>query len=424
MRAALFRHHARVRYASGSGYAAVLRNREFVALLLSQCLSVVGDQVAQIALALLVYQRTGSAFAAAGTFATVYGAAVLGGPVVSTLADRYPRRTVMVASDVLRALLVLLLALQPATSILFVVIALLGAVSPAFTSARSATMPDILGDDYATGQGLVSSGGQASQVLGFAAGGALVASIGAGGALMLDAATFAVSAGVVRLFLQQRPAVGERQGNLLRETQLGIRALREHPELRHWLAWGLLFSASAAGPEGVAVALGSALGGGAVAAGLLTAAVPLGFVLGTGVVLRLPADRRGRLLPWGGVLCFAPLGLTAFAPNLPTVLVLWSLAGIGGALQVVPNVSYVIGSPLAMRGRLFGVAVTAQMIIQGAVLASSGAAASRWGAQDAISTIGVLGLAAAVSLSLRRHWLSSSLAPVLPKPVATGGESA
>lgn len=110
-----------------AGYGAVLRNREYLALLVSQSLSVVGDQVAQIALALLVYQRTGSAFAAAATFATAYGAAVVVGPVVSTLADRYPRRTVMVISDVLRGLLVLLLALSPPTPLLYVIIALAGA---------------------------------------------------------------------------------------------------------------------------------------------------------------------------------------------------------------------------------------------------------------------------------------------------------
>lgn len=425
VRSARFRHHHPVRTEDEAGYGVVLRNREYLALLISQSLSVLGDQVAQIALALLVYQRTGSAFAAAATFATVYGAAVLGGPVVSTLADRYPRRTVMVASDSLRALLVLVLALQPSTALLFVLIALVGAVSPAFTSARAATLPDILGEGYTTGQGLVSSVAQASQVIGFAAGGALVATVGAGGALTLDAATFIVSAVVVRTFLRHRPTVADRGGNLLRETLLGAKALGQRPDLRYWLAWGLLFSAAAAGPEGVAVALSHAFHGGAVAAGLLTAAVPLGFVLGTLIVLRLPGDRRDRLLPWGGALSFGPLALTAAAPALPVVLALWVVAGVGGALQVVPNVRYVVASPLAMRGRLFGVAGTTMMICQGSVLAGAGGAASRWGPTDAIAVFGGLGLIAAVALGLcRKAPAASSLIVDLSKAVTTGGESA
>ncbi len=373
-----FRHHQPVHTEGRAGYGAVLRNREYLALLVSQSLSVVGDQVAQIALALLVYQRTGSAFAAAATFATAYGAAVVVGPVVSTLADRYPRRTVMVISDILRGLLVLLLAVSPPTPLLYVIIALVGAVSPAFNSARSATLPDVLGEDYVTGQGLNGSAVQASQVLGFGLGGALVAIVGTGGALLADAATFAVSAAAVRFVLQHRPAVGEAHGGLLRETLRGASTVRRSPDLRYWLAWGLLLAAAAAAPEGLAVALSDAYGGGEVAAGLLTAAGPLGFVLGTLVVLRVPVDRRVRLLPWGGIVAFAPLVLTASAPYLPVVMALWALAGVGGALQVVPNARYVLASPAALRGRLFGVAGTAMMACQGAVLVAAGAVASLW----------------------------------------------
>lgn len=424
VRSSLSRHHHPVRTEGGAGYGAVLRNREYLALLISQSLSVLGDQIAQIALALLVYQRTGSAFAAAATFATAYGAAVLVGPVVSTLADRYPRRTVMVISDSLRALLVLLLVLRPPTLLLFVVIALAGAVSPAFNSARSATLPDVLGDEhYVTGQGLVSSAAQASQVLGFGLGGALVATVGFSGALLVDAATFAVSAAAVRFLLLHRPAVGEAQWGLLRETLLGASTVRRSPDLRYWLAWGLLLAAAAAAPEGLAVALSSSYGGGAVAAGVLTAAGPLGFVLGTPVVLRLPVDRRARLLPWAGILCFAPLVLTASAPNLPVVIGLWALAGAGGALQVVPNARYVMASPASLRGRLFGVAGTAMMACQGAVLVAAGGAASWWRPGPTLAGFGLMGLLTTAGLSMsRKAPLPLSEPQDLPTALVTRGD--
>jgi len=104
---------------------------------------------------------------------------------------------------------------------------------------------------------------QASQVLGFGFGGALVAIVGTGGALLADAATFAVSAAAVRFVLQHRPAVGEAHGGLLRETLRGASTVRRSPDLRYWLAWGLLLAAAAAAPEGLAVALSDAYGGGA-----------------------------------------------------------------------------------------------------------------------------------------------------------------
>ncbi len=109
-------------------YRAVLHNREYVGLLLSQALSMLGDQMSRIALALLVFSRTGSPFAASATYALSYGAYLVGGPLLSTLADRYPRRSVMVISDSLRLLLVAGLVLEPPVPVIFVLIALLGAV--------------------------------------------------------------------------------------------------------------------------------------------------------------------------------------------------------------------------------------------------------------------------------------------------------
>ena len=424
----LSRHHGPVRTEGNAGYGAVLRNREYVTLLVSQSLSVLGDQVAAIALALLVFDRTGSAFAAAATFAVGYATGILVGPFLSTLADRYPRRTVMVVSDAVRFVLVGALALQPPTPVLFALIGLVGAASPAFSSARSATLPDVLSyEDYSTGQGLVSNAAQASQVLGFALGGVMVATIGAGGALVVDAATFAASALAIRLLLQHRPAVGDAHAGLLRETLLGARTVQRSQELRYWLAWGMLIVGATAAPEGLAVALSRGEGGGPVAAGLLTAAGPLGFILGTFALIQVPAARRARLLPWATSLCFLPLILTALSPALAVVMLLWALAGAGGAIQVVANTGYVMASSPALRGRLFGVADTAMMAIQGLVLVVAGAAASRWGAATTIAVFGGLGLLTTGVLQLRGTApVISSRAQELPKAVltGTGGEQA
>src|SRR2546423_7006657 len=85
------------------GFAAALRGAEFRALWLAEALSVFGDQVARVALALLVYAQTDSAALTALTYALTFVPAVLGGFLLSGLADRYPRRSVIVVTDVLRA---------------------------------------------------------------------------------------------------------------------------------------------------------------------------------------------------------------------------------------------------------------------------------------------------------------------------------
>ena len=63
--------------------------------------SQIGDQLASVALSVLVFDRTGSGLATAATYALTFLPAVVGGIVLTGLADRYPRRTLIVACDAL-----------------------------------------------------------------------------------------------------------------------------------------------------------------------------------------------------------------------------------------------------------------------------------------------------------------------------------
>src|SRR3954452_19694812 len=85
----------------------VLANREFRALYVAQALSVVGDQLARIAVALLVFDRSHSALLTAVSFAVSSLPWVVGGPLLAGYADRLPRRSVMIACDLVRVVLVL-----------------------------------------------------------------------------------------------------------------------------------------------------------------------------------------------------------------------------------------------------------------------------------------------------------------------------
>ena len=79
--------------------------REFRPLFGSFLLSTIGDELARVALTVLVYQRTESPLLAAITFAIGHLPWLLGGPLLSTLADRLPRHRVLIATDAARAVL-------------------------------------------------------------------------------------------------------------------------------------------------------------------------------------------------------------------------------------------------------------------------------------------------------------------------------
>ncbi|MBO0773644.1 MAG: MFS transporter, partial [Actinobacteria bacterium] len=87
-------------------YRDVFAVREFRALWGAQALSYLGDQFAQVAIAILVYSRTGSAFLTGLAYALTYLPPLVGGPLLSGLADLFPRRLVMLVLDLVRAALV------------------------------------------------------------------------------------------------------------------------------------------------------------------------------------------------------------------------------------------------------------------------------------------------------------------------------
>jgi hypothetical protein len=376
-------------------YRDVLADPEYRAVFLADGLSVLGDQVTRLAVALLVFERTGSALAAAATYACSFLSWLLGGPVLSALADRLPRRRLMVACDLARACLVLLL-ITPGMPLwlVFAVLLMIGLLAPPFDSARSALLADILeGDRYVVGNALSGAVGQAGQVAGFVLGGALVALLGTQGALVVDSCTFLLSAALLSALVRDRPAPArDAVPDLRSELSAGSRLVFGSRTLRGLLGWGVLIAAMTIAPEGLAVTVAHELGGGAVAAGLLTASVPAGFLLGSYLVLRLPPARRPVLFPWLTALSGLALMTTPLLDQVWLVVAVWTLAGVGTALQLIANAAFVQAVPAHLRGRAFGVAGTALMAVQGLVLLLAGALADRIGSQTAVALLGFCGL--------------------------------
>src|SRR3954471_13974908 len=171
------------------------RSREFRALWLARSLSLLGDQLARVAIAVLVYERTDSAALTALAYALTF-LPYLVGPLFAGVADRRPRRSVLIALDLARAGVVAIMALPgmplPVMGVLLVLVTM---VSPCYDAARSAMLPELVpAEIYPTGLAIFTITTEAAQVLGFAVGGLLVAAVGARRALALDAMTFLVAA--------------------------------------------------------------------------------------------------------------------------------------------------------------------------------------------------------------------------------------
>jgi predicted MFS family arabinose efflux permease len=380
-----------------AGFREVFAVGEFRALWLAEVQSVLGDQLARVAISVLVFERTESAGLTAITYALTFVPDIVGGPLLSGLADRFPRRTVMVTADLLRAILIGLMAI-PAVPLGLLAALLVAAqlCNSPFAAAQGATLPTVLhGDRYVIGQTIRQITRQSGQLIGFVLAGLVVAIIGSHRALAIDAATFLISAAVIRFGVASRPAViadGRAQTrSVFGQIAAGARIIWHDRRLRSLvgLSWLVGFAIM---PEGLAVPYANEIGVGTFAVGILLAAQPTGTAIGAFVLGRwVSPERRLALLGPLTFLTLAPLNLYFLRPGLiPAILIVLSV-GLFSAYQVTAGATFMRLVPDAGRGQAFGLAGSGLIAAQGIGLAAGGLLASVTG--SVAITIAVAGAA-------------------------------
>lgn len=192
------------------GITSIWRNRSFIFVFSSYSLSLLGNTFHSIALNLWVLQTTGSAKLMSVVLITHLVISMLFGSLAGTVADRTDRRNLMQATDLIRFVLVAAIAVLiylPGVPFVFLVI-LTGLVAfagvfraPAF----QASLVDIVGKEQLTqAVGAISISDNVIRITGFALGGIAVAAFGGVFAIAIDAVTFLLSA-ILLLFAGKFP---------------------------------------------------------------------------------------------------------------------------------------------------------------------------------------------------------------------------
>lgn len=386
-------------------YRAVLGNSELVALLAARLLSGVGDQLARVVLALYVLERTdGNAVLTALVLAVSYVPSTFGFAFLGSLADRFPRRSVMLYSDVARALLVALLAVCVArdANVLAVIVLLVAETfsAPAL-SARSSLLPEAARSpqEYQAVVGLGTTFEQVVQVLGFLLAGLALGVTTATWALLFNALTFLISALVVLAFVVPRPAAaaaGTSARRILHDAKSGLRTIVKTGSIRAvvFLLWAT--AAILVATDAVALPYAADAGAPPWAATALLAATPAGAAIGALLVARLPMQRQVQLVFPLAIASMLPLLATAMEPPVAVTFVLWVMNGLGQGYVVTLMALSMQLTPENRRGRVFGVAGAGfnAMAITG--LIGLAAVADRSSPAAAVVLAGAVGLTIAV----------------------------
>jgi len=343
----------------------VLAVREFRGMVISQVASEAGDQIARVALALLVLAHTGSPLYAAATFAIAFIPSFLGGALLGPVADRFSRRSLMLGADLGRAALVVLLALVAVPStplwVLFGLLLLSQLFTPLFDSARAATTPEVLGSValVTTGAALSRVLSLANQALGLVLGGLIVQLTSPRLALLLDGFSFLISFAVLVAFLTPRPSVLESTPSLpvlMRDLGRGFTMLMADRSRRALvlLGWGMALPLVA--PEAVGLAYVARQGAPDIWGGILMASVVTGAAVGAVLVgRRSPRDQLDLVLPLA-MLMSLPLLITGIEPPLWLLTLLWFSSGAAQAFLVPVMAFTTLLTPNERRGSVVGIA--------------------------------------------------------------------
>ncbi|MEV0370057.1 MFS transporter [Streptomyces sp. NPDC050636] len=362
-----------------AGYRAVFAVPEFRYVFAAHLLSSLGVVVCEIALSFLVFRLTASPLLSALTFALGLLPYVVGGTLLSAVADRYPARRVLVVCDLLCALAAAGMVL-PGTpvAVLLALRCVIAAIAPVFAGTRAATLGEILGegDLFVLGRSVIRIVNQSAQLAGFAAGGLLLAVATPATVLAITAGTFLGSALLLRLGTLVRPARDAARGALLGASLTGTRRLLADRRIRALLLLTWLPPTFVVVPESLLIPFSDLLGVGPAGLGLLLCSMPIGAVVAEPLVGSfLGPHARARLTYPMAVFAVLPsLGFAA-QPSLGWAVLLLVLTGTGISYNFGVDRWFVAAVPEELLGQAMTVMQAGRMTIMGLGMALAGVAA-------------------------------------------------
>ncbi|NUU59924.1 MFS transporter [Paenibacillus agri] len=283
------------------------KNKQFILLFMSYTLSLFGNSFHNIALNLWVLTTTGSAKMMTVILITNLIISSLLGPIAGTIADRMDRRKIMLAADLVRSGFVLFIAYciyNPNVSFILILV-LTGIVtasglfhSPAF----QASLINIVGKEHIQrATGLLNVSDNVSRTIGFAVGGIFVASFGGALAIIMDGMAFMISFLLILLAgaFPSPKRKQQEQKKFKEDLMTGLQYIWKNPFAKAVTILSptliLFFMSSLMLTQVMAVKVWQAS---PFHFGLIEACIPLGYLLGAGLIVSLGSKlkQRGKLV--------------------------------------------------------------------------------------------------------------------------------
>ncbi len=362
------------------GYSIVLANRKFDALLVGQVISLLGDVMLGAALSWFVFALTGTATSVSYLSIAIVAPNLLFSLVAGVLVDRWNRRRIMIASDMVRCFALLLIPVMYhagglTLALLYVIVFAVGSASAFFLPARTAIIPQIFQDkdQLASANSLMNGMFEATRLIGFGISGIFIILFTAVGAATFDSITYVVSATAILLMgpvaTHLRAAGGERNAlNRFRgDLSEGLTYVWKNFFIRIVLVSSMLANFFISIGYGFTVVYArEALNTSAVGYGILLGASALGTVTGSFIVGKMNFRKHlGMTLILSSIVMGAAIIALSPQKQLPAAIPLIALFGFSLAIF---NVNYVNMLQATVPNELLGRVMSLDQVLSFAIL--------------------------------------------------------
>lgn len=327
-----------------AGFLALMRNRNYALLWSGQLVSELGNRFHWIAVSLWIYSLTRSAAAVSLAISSMFVGGLLVSLWAGVLVDRLNRKTILIFSDLARAILVFLIPslIQINLWLVYADLALISVATAFFRPAIFAVVPQVVNRrDLLPANSFFTTMDTGTEIIGPVAAGLLAFKYGYAPLLYIDAGTYAVSAMCILAMSIVPLAVQVVEGIQLRtfwiDTLEGLRYIRRTP-----LQWGLFVMMFPAYLVGSGLnALQTPLAKGAVGItdaefGTFQSVWGVGFVIASLLLGWYGAQVRKSLIILGGYfLAFAATALMGFSRSFEALLVTAFVVGFANTLYYV-----------------------------------------------------------------------------------------
>jgi MFS family permease len=395
-----------------SGFKALLKNRSFLLLWTGQVFSQIADKVLTVmSIALLTTYHIPVRYAASSSsylFVATTIPAILFGAAAGIFVDRYPKKKIMVISDLIRGGLILLLPILPKEFVVLLAITFAtSTITQAFAPAEQSAIPLVVKpENLLTANALFTTTSTASVIVGFGIAPTILTAVTNisqnGSREILVASLYFIAAGLGQ-FVQMQETIDTgkhaRKVNPWHELKVGFDYICSNKLLLNAMLQLAVFSSTIAALPVLAVKLTAEVGLKTEEFGFLVAPAGIGLVLGAGILGHFGNRIQQKSLPLIGFVGMSVVLVTfTFVDSLWLGLLCAGILGLGASLIAVPVQTMIQEkTPESMRGKVFGfqnnavnIAVAVPLIIVGPLTDRFGLSPVLWGMSVIVTIAGIL----------------------------------